>query len=507
MKQHLHGLAIFFLSSLPLFCQPALELAGLFSDHMVVQRDRAVPVWGRAAPGDEVTLDFADQTKTALADERGQWSLVLDPMEAHAVGRTLLVRSRRDTKNISVNDVLVGDVWLCSGQSNMHFRMQSVENAKQEMAAMNFPRVRFLTVNQQFGQEPLTQIKAAWNPLSPASAAECSAVACYFGTALHKEKNIPIGLIISSVGGTRIESWMRRETLAATGESRSLIDKWKDMPAVEFEQIGKAYSAYQHQRDHVHPMALGEARAQGRPAPAAPVAPKLRCHDCPSALHNGMIAPLQPYALRGAIWYQGESNAGQPKPYQKLLPAMIADWRGVWGKDMPFLFVQLAPHRSIHPSFREAQHQIWQNTPHTAMVVTTDVGDAGNIHPARKRPVGERLAIAARSLSYGETIVSSGPVFQAMTIKNDRAIISFDHVGQGLIANNGALRGFSLAGQDGKFLPAEAVIEGRTVVVSSARVSQPVAVRYNWAIMPEGNLHNREGLPAPPFRTDSSNAP
>lgn len=208
------------------------------------------------------------------------------------------------------------------------------------------------------------------------------------------------------------------------------------------------------------------------------------------------------YGFIRDIWYQGESNAGQPLPYQKLLPAMIADWRTVWGKDLPFLFVQIAPHRSIHPSFREAQQRIWQSTPNTAMVVTTDVGNANNIHPTKKRPIGERLAAAARAISYGERITYSGPIFESMKIVDNRALISFKQIGDGLLAKGETLTGFTIAGDDGKFLPGTAVIEGDKVVITSAKTSKPSAVRYNWAIMPDGNLFNRNGLPATPFRSD-----
>jgi sialate O-acetylesterase len=328
-------------------------------------------------------------------------------------------------------------------------------------------------------------------------------VACFFGIALQQKLGVPIGLIVSSVGGTRIESWMRQETLAATGQSRPLVEKWSKVSPQEFEDIATAYRKFQHQRDRLHPQAVREARASGAPVPPPPVMPKLRCHDSPSSLHNGMIAPLQPFAIRGAIWYQGESNAGQPTPYEILLPAMIEDWRQAWGQQLPFLFVQLAPHRSIHPSFREGQQRIWQKTPHTAMIVTTDVGDANNIHPTRKRPVGERLALAARAIAYGETLTYSGPIFKSMTVEGGRAVISFSHTGAGLMAHGGVLKGFTLAGADGNFLPAQAVIEGSTIVLTSDQIPNPVAARYAWAMVPEVNLFNHEGLPAAPFRSDS----
>ncbi len=338
---------------------------------------------------------------------------------------------------------------------------------------------------------------------APATVAGCSAVAYYFGRDLVQKLGVPVGLLVSSVGGTRIESWMRAETLAATGESGALIEKWAHVSPDEFQNIATTYREFQHQRDEVHPQAVKAAKAQGAPLPPEPKMPKQRCHDCPSALHNGMIAPLERFAIRGAIWYQGESNSSQAAAYEKLLPAMIADWRRVWGLELPFLFVQLAPYRDTHPAFREAQYRIWHATPHTAMVVTTDVGNAQNIHPTRKQPVGARLALAARALSYGERIEYSGPVFDSLRVEGNRAVISFTHLGEGLVAQGDSLKGFTMAGADGKFIPARAVIEGSTVVVTSEKITKAAAVRYGWAMVPDGNLFNREGLPAVPFRTDS----
>ncbi len=501
MKHALLLAAALLHAALPLRADDAPKLSPLFSDHMVLQRDQALPVWGTAKPGEAITVAFAGQVKTTTADAGGTWKVKLDPLPASSDGRELTVKSGSAESRVA--DVVVGDVWLCSGQSNMHFRMASVEDAAKEIAGMDRPAVRFFTVAQRFGQQPLDEVEGRWLPLTPATAAECSAVACYFGAALQAKLGVPVGLVVSSVGGTRIESWMRRETLAATGESASLVAKWQEVPAGEFARIGAAYAEFQRQRDQVHPVAVREAKAQGKPVPPPPVAPKLRCHDAPSALHNGMIDPLQPFPIRGAIWYQGESNSGQPRPYEKLLPAMIADWRKVWGKDLPFLFVQLASYRATHPAFREAQQRIWQNTPHTAMAVTTDVGDSANIHPVRKRPVGERLALAARAVAYGEPVEHSGPVFKEMKVAGNRAVVSFNHLGKGLTAKGEELAGFTVAGKDGRFFPAKAVIEGDRIAVSSDKVPLPSAVRYNWAMNTEGNLYNLDGLPAAPFRSDA----
>ena len=489
-------------STNPALSAADLTFAGVFTDHAVLQRDSAAQVWGWGDPSEQVTVAFAGQSKSATADASGKWMVKLDPMTASAKGRDLVVQSSIKGRASKITDVLVGEVWLCSGQSNMHFRMKTVENAPKEIAAANHPNLRFFTVEPQFDQKPCANVEGAWKQVSPATAADCSAVAYYFGRDLMQKLGVPIGLVVSSVGGTRIESWMRSETLLPTGQSGSLIEKWAKVSPEEFKNIATIYSEFQRQRDEVHPQAVKDAKAKGAPVPPEPIMPKQRCHDCPSALHNGMIAPLEPLTIRGAIWYQGESNSSQPAAYEKLLPALIADWRRVWGSELPFLFVQLAPYRETHPAFREAQSRIWQKTPHTAMVVTTDVGNPENIHPTRKQPVGARLALAARALSDGERVEYSGPVFESLKIEGNRAVISFTHLVQGLVAQGDSLKGFTLADASGKFIPARAVIEGPTVVVTSEKITKPVAVRFGWAMVPDGNLFNRQGLPAVPFRTD-----
>jgi sialate O-acetylesterase len=370
--------------------------------------------------------------------------------------------------------------------------MNRVENSREEIAAADHPTLRFFSVDEHFAQRPATNVSSEWKPVSPATVADCSAVAYYFACALQQKLGVPVGLVVSSVGGTRIETWMQPETLAKIEEAKPLLEQWKNVSPEDFEKIAADYRAFQQRRDH------GAADAP------KPVPPARRCHDCPGALHNGMIAPLQPFAIRGVLWYQGEANSGRPAAYEKLLPALIADWRQVWGKTLPFLFVQLPPYQGTHPAFREAQTRIWQKTPHTAMVVTTDVGDAKDIHPTRKRPVGERLALAARALSYGEQIEYSGPVFDRINVESNRVVVSFKHVGSGLVARGDSLKGFTIAGADGKFVPATALIDGANVVVRSETITNPVAIRYGWAMVPDVNLFNREGLPAVPFRTDSS---
>lgn len=495
---------------LPLLALPLLLHGGdlkpvaLFTDHMVIQRDKPVPVWGHADPADTVTVSFGSQKKSAIAGADGVWRVTLDPMAASADGRDLQIDAAKGGGKVTLSDVLVGEVWLCSGQSNMFFQMKGVENSAAEIAAADHPSIRFFRVKEQFAQSPAADVSGIWKPLSPESAAECSAVACFFAMALEAKLKVPVGLVVSSVGGTRIETWMRPELLERLGGSADLLEKWRHVSASDFERIAADYRAFQARRDR--PREKSEAR--GNAAVSPPEKPPVqRCHDCPGALHHGMIAPLQPYAVRGVLWYQGEANSGRPAAYEKLLPAMIGDWRKVWGVDLPFLFVQLPPFKGTHPGFREAQHRIWKGTPRTAMVVTMDVGEAGNIHPVRKRPVGERLAMAARALVYGENIVACGPVYRGMTVEEGSILVSFDHTGSGLVARNGELSGFTVAGSEGGFVPARAVIEGGKVRVSADSIPQPKAVRYGWAQVPVVNLYNAEGIPAAPFRSDASATP
>lgn len=484
-----------------------LRLASLFTDHVVIQREQVVPVWGWAKPGDGITVRFSEQTKTTKADKDGKWLVKLDPMPAAMEGGELKVESSDGSGSLTLTDVVVGDVWLCSGQSNMHFPMKNVREAAAEIRAANNPAIRFFYVEPQFAQKPMGDVQGTWQQVSPETVERCSAVAYYFARDLQEKLGLPIGLVTSSVGGTRIETWMQTQTLAALGLAGPLIKKWEEIPAQEFADIVAAYKEHQRYRWQVYPDLVRAAKAQGAPVPPEPARPEKRPHDCPGALHNGMITPLQPFAIRGTIWYQGEGNIGSP--YDKLLPAMIADWRKVWGGGMPFLIVQLPPHKTITPQFREAQFRVWQSMPHTAMVVTTDVGDAEEIHPPYKRPIGERLALAARAIAYGEPITYSGPVFESMEIDGSRAVISFTHVGGGLMAKGDALEGFVIAGADGRFFPGRAVIEGSTVVVSSDEVSKPRFVHFGNDKVPKVNLFNSEGLPAVPFCSDipSANRP
>jgi sialate O-acetylesterase len=467
----------------------ALKLPSLFADGMVLQGDLACPVWGWAGAGEEITVSIAGQKKTAKAADDGKWSLKLDPMKAggphelSVAGRTTL----------AVKDVLVGEVWVCSGQSNMEWSVNSSANAAEEKASATWPKIRMFTVPRKPMETPQAECGGSWKQALPENVGQFSAVGYFFGRELHKALDVPVGLIHTSWGGTPAEVWTSRRAFEANEVLKPISDAW---PARQQAYEGALAK---------HKEAAEKARAEGKPAPKAPGKPWQ-----PSVLYNGMIAPLIPYGIRGAIWYQGESNASQAKLYQTLFPAMIRNWRDDWGQgEFPFGFVQLAnfqkrheqPTESAWAELREAQLKTLA-LKNTGQAVIIDIGDAADIHPKNKQDVGKRLALWAQAQVYGKDVVYSGPVFKAMKVEGAAARLSFDHVGGGLVAKGEKLVGFAVAGEDRKFVWADAKIEGAEIVVSSPEVAKPVAVRYAWADNPACNLYNQEGIPATPFRTD-----
>lgn len=484
------------------YLDAAVALASPFTDHAVLQQGVDIPVWGTAADGEQVTISIADQ-KASTTAKAGVWSVRLKPIAAGGPYQMTVA----GTTTITLNDVLIGEVWICSGQSNMERQLgprppqQLIENWEQEAATADFPQIRHFGVAHASATEPSTSVKGSWTVCSPATAKDFTAVGFFFGRALHQARKVPIGLLHTSVGGTPAEAWTSREALLANPETASIFDGWKKACDTYASQMDKWKQdeprlMEQYRKD------VEAAKAAGKPAPRKPEPPRDPSKNPPSRLFNAMVAPLIPYAIRGTIWYQGESNNGQAKLYRALFPTMIADWRARWGQgDFPFLFVQIAPHGGMSPEIREAQFLTLGKSPNTAMAVTTDVGDAKDIHPTRKRPVGERLALAARHLAYGETIEYSGPLYQSLRIAGAKAELSFTHA-DGLAAKEGALMGFTIAGADKKFVPAKAEISNNKVIVWSDEVTAPVAVRYGWANVPEVNLVNGAGLPASPFRTD-----
>jgi sialate O-acetylesterase len=477
-----------------------VTLPALFSDHMLIQRDRPARVWGKADPGEAVTVKFRGQTVSATADSLGRWSLFLAATPAGGPAEMTV----EGKNSLTVSDVLVGEVWVGSGQSNMVWPVRQSDNAEQEIAAASYPEIRFFRVANAVSDTPLDDVKGKWESASPETAAAFSGVGYFFARRLLKELKSPVGIIQSAWGGTPAESWISYPSLAADPALISIFADWgkllADYPLAR-TRYDLAMKRFEQQ--------AAEAKTQGKEAPRRPAPPAGPGHQwTPGGLYNAMIAPLTPYAIRGVIWYQGEKNAGKARSYvyRRLFPAMIEDWRRAWGQgDFPFLFVQLAnykaPPTAQYPELREAQLFTLRNSANTGMAVTIDIGNPADIHPRNKQDVGARLALAARALAYGERIEYSGPLFRQATKDGAALRVWFDHAAS-LNARGGELTGFALAGPDGKFLPAQARIDGSTVLVSSPEVANPVAVRYGFEDAPACNLYNEAGLPASPFRSD-----
>lgn len=431
---------------------------GLFTDGAVLQEGQPIPVWGTAGEGETVTVECAGQTLSTVASN-GTWRVVLSPL---AVGGPLEL-TMRGRNTVTITNVLVGEVWVASGQSNMWWPLQLTTNGGEVVARATDEGLRLFTVPQKTSEKPCRDVAGQWLPCTPAAVSNFSAVAYYFGRHLRAARGVPVGVIHSSSPGTRAEGWTPPAALALDAEVRAMV----------------ATNVADEDRRGIYQQ------------------PEQKL----SYLYNAMIAPLQSFPIRGVIWYQGESNQNRAAQYARLLSAMIRGWRQTWGcVEFPFLFVQVAPWNGMLPILREAQLEAWQRTPNTAMVVITDVGDAVDVHPPRKEPVGARLALAARALAYGESVEYSGPVAERALVETGRVAVVFSHIGGGLVARDGALRGFEVAGADTNFVPATASIVGDRVVVASSAVPVPVAVRYGWASVPDINLFNRAGLPATPFR-------
>jgi sialate O-acetylesterase len=647
------------LAALSITCPAGADvrLAKIFTDGMVLQRDMPVPVWGWAQPGEKVTVTLDKQSAAATADEKGKWMVRLEALKA---GGAPLEMTVAGTNTLKCKDILVGEVWVGSGQSNMQMNVSGVRNAAEEIAASENPKIRLFTVDDKVAGEPVADLIASsgWQACGPKTVGGFSAVAYFFGRDLAKKLDVPIGLIHTSWGGTPAESWTSmpalksipsmadrvamaeksitnypeagkeyQKTLAewqkkmdaakAAADVKGDVKDWhkadydaKDWKLMKLpqywestglnidgavwfrkevqvpaawagkdlnlslgpiddddvtyfngEQVGDT-KGYNLPRRYTVPGKLvkagrnviavrvfdsgggggiyGEAKemtlapaggAGGGAAaeaiglagewqfkvefaliekPAPPMGPDNPW--LPSGLYNAMIHPLIPYAIRGAIWYQGESNADRAYQYRQLFADMIRDWRKNWGQgDFPFAWVQLAnlmapptePRDSMWAELREAQTMTLA-LPATGQAVIIDIGDAKDIHPKNKQDVGGRLALWALAKVYGEKIEYSGPMYKSMAADGAKIRVSFDHVGGGLVARGGALKTFEIAAEDHKFVWADAKIDGETVVVSSNQVAKPVAVRYAWADNPDGcNLYNKEGIPASPFRTDT----
>ncbi len=479
--------------------------AALFSDHMVLQAGVPVPIWGTAEPGERVKVEFLGQTGSATTAANGRWMLRLrklkpgGPYEMRIQGRN----------SITVHDVLVGEVWLGGGQSNMVFTVSrkaasfaGMLDEDQQIAAANYPRIRMFTVKTEKSYTPRESVTGEWQVCSPATVAGFSAVGYLFARDLQQRLNVPVGILTVAYGASTAESWLPREAVAADPQLKPMLDR--------FDALETFYKT--------HP---GAATADAPPAPQTvngrgpkpgPLRDPVEDQHQPTVLFNGMLHPVVPYAIRGAIWYQGESIVGGKEGlalYPHVMETLVGEWRQLWGQgDFPFYAVQLAALKNVsnNPLVREGQARIL-SLPNTGLAVTIDVGDPDNVHPKDKEPVAERLALIALANTYHRQLEYSGPRYASMMVEGSAIRIRVTHVGGGLAAKDGPLKGFQIAGEDQQFFDAEATIDGDTVIVKSSKVAAPVAVRYAWANYPAGcNLRNAAGLPAAPFRTDSWDA-
>ncbi len=469
-----------------------VSLAPLFGDHAVLQRDKPVPVWGTAEAGENVEVSFAGQRVSTVADADGKWSVELAAMPAEPAGRPLTVTGRN---TLTLADILVGDVWLCGGQSNMEWALANTDGAADAIAAATYPLIRHIKIERRIAHDPLADASGAWRVCSPVTAPHFTAVGFHFARRLHAELGVPIGLVNSTWGGTPAEAWLP----PAAMEDLDVLVASASHQAVSYRNIHDNLARYQEQ------LAAWQAKPGDAAKPAMPWRPG--AENTSLVLNNAMIAPLAPYALAGVLWYQGEANADQPETYRTLFGAVIESWRDQFQQpELPFYWVQLAnwaPGGIGWAFLREAQTRTLE-LPHTGQVVINDIGDAEDIHPRNKTDVGERLARLALRRQYGHDIVDTGPSFTAAFFEDESVRVVFEHA-QDLHTTDGAAPlAFEVAGADLQFHPATAEIDGPNAVrLTSSAVPQPRFVRYAWTGHTPVNLVNGAGLPAAPFRTDS----
>jgi sialate O-acetylesterase len=484
------------------FATADVRLPAIISDNMVIQADTKAPIWGWAAPNETVTVSIGKQKQTATADANGKWMVKLKPMKSSDKPLEMVIAGKNI---ITVKNILVGQVWLASGQSNMQWSVNVTMDANSEIRNAVYPAIRLFSVARITAFSSAADCNGRWVECSPQTVGNFSAVAYFFGRQLHKELRQPVGLIDSSWGGTIAETWMSAGSLHANPDFASIL-RWHE-ELIKMYPNGQAdydKALAQWQKD------ANDAQKAGKPQPAKP-APALgqANPNGASLLYNGMIAPVIPFAIKGVIWYQGESNAHRAKQYQTLFPALIADWRTQWQQgDFSFLFVQLANFdinkykwkpKDCWAELRETQLKTL-SVPNTGMAVTIDIGDANDIHPKNKQDVGRRLALWALAKTYGKKVEYFGPMYKNMKVEGNKVVLEFDKVCK---TKGDELKGFIIAGADRAFVPAKAEAKGQKVTVWSKEINEPVAVRYAWSDNPEGcTLYGENGLPASPFRTD-----
>jgi sialate O-acetylesterase len=475
--------------TLGLTARAQVRLPAVFTSHMVIQRNQPVRVWGWAGRHEAVTVTFREHSAATQADDLGRWEADLPPDAAGGPFQLVV----KGSTTVSLDDVMVGDVWLASGQSNMEFPMTDLLEPQKQIAAASCPKVRLFRVEHKASEYPLDDVQAApWALCGPATVSGFSAVAYFFAKEISERENVTVGVVESNWGGTLAESWTSLDALSADA---GLMPVFAARAHMMDTQIARTLQQKMDEQD----------KAAGIAVPERPWNPLPEMWE-PAALFNGMIAPLTHFSIRGVVWYQGESNSALDRApsYARLFPAMIADWRTHWAEgNFPFLFTQISNFKSgpneDWATIRDAQRRTL-SVANTAMAVTIDVGNPDNVHPKDKATVGHRLALAARHLVYGEDVEDAGPLFRETSRQDHSLRVWFDHA-QGLHAQGGEVRGFELAGADGVFKPASARLDADTLVVTSPAVPSPVNVRYDWANSPDGNLFNRAGLPMSPFKS------
>ena len=502
-------LAVALLAAVPAAADVSLN--NMFGDHMVLQQGIKNKVWGKADPGEAVTVTLGGQSHSATAAADGTWHVFLDPIQEYGGPHTLKVKGKNE---ISFNDVLIGEVWVCAGQSNMEWSVNQSNDPDLEKAAATFPNIRLVSVPQVGTQEPQWNFKGKWAACSPETVGDFSAVGYCFGRQLHQTLGVPVGLIDNAWGGSAAEAWVKRDKLAAHESLKAIHERWvqieEALPAA-MEEFEKKLAEWKTE--------AAKAKAEGKPVPKQPGSPdgQMGGNARPGNIHSGVLSPSIGYGIKGAIWYQGESNAARAYQYRALFPFLIKAWREEWGLgDFPFYWVQLAdfkaektePAESNWAELREAQTMTMKALPATGEAVIIDIGEGKDIHPKNKQDVAKRLARWALAETYKVPgIVCRSPLYKSMEKQGSKIVLSFDHVG----AKATDWRpfdvpepvGFTIAGADRKFVAAKAVIlsDGR-IEVASEVVADPVAVRYAWADNPVCNMYSAAGLPLTPFRTD-----
>ncbi len=489
--------------------QAAITTPAIISDNMVLQANTDTPIWGKAEPNSKITITCSWNHKTVKvdADEQGKWTA---KVKTPKKGEKLTIKITCGEESKTISNILIGDVWLCSGQSNMELKLKVSSDADNELPRANLQGIRLFSVEGTPAEKPLDDCKGRWVECNSVTAAEFSAVGYYFGKELHEKLKTPIGLINSSSGGSTAQAWMSKETLQNNPVlNKFLVDDANNQAHKEFYE--KKYApAYKKWRDGVM-----KAVAEHKPAPKQPILPnEIRVKYRPCLVYNAMIHPIVPFAIKGVAWYQGESNRESGNVYDKLFQTLITSWRSEWNQgEFPFYYVQLPVYGKIDPNnakwtlIRQAQLKTLYAVPNTGMAVTMDVGEANDIHPKNKKPVGHRLALWALAKTYGvKNIVYSGPLYDSMKIEGDKIRVSFKYAESGLkTPNNEPLKGFVIAGEEGKFVTANAKIENESVIVWSEQTQNPKNVCYGWADWIVCNLYNDADLPASPFTTENNN--